>query len=128
VLDRLYARLEAGTPTRFIDSKTREPVSDLSKPAENVTLDSGPEKKFSPYSYPMGVIYSGMQLAGEVTGDKKYAEFAAKRYQFFADNLPGVVAVAEGPDAAEPVPEHACSDVAGRVRRDGRVDDARGAE
>jgi rhamnogalacturonyl hydrolase YesR len=90
VLDRLYARLDAGTPARFINSKTREPVTDLSKPDESITLDSGLEKKFSPYSYPMGVIYSGMLLSSEVTGDKKYADFAAKRYQFFADNLPAL--------------------------------------
>ena len=90
VLDRLHARLEAGTPARVIDGKTREPITDLSKPHENATLDSGPEKKFSPYSYPMGVVYSGMLLASEVTGDAKYADFAAQRYAFFADNLPAL--------------------------------------
>ncbi|MEA2710301.1 MAG: unsaturated rhamnogalacturonyl hydrolase [Phycisphaerales bacterium] len=90
VLDRLHARLDAGTPARIIDSKTRERITDLSKPNENATLDSGPEKKFSSYSYPMGVIYSGMLLSSEVTGDKKYADFAARRYQFFADNLPAL--------------------------------------
>jgi unsaturated rhamnogalacturonyl hydrolase len=31
-----------------------------------------------------------MLLATEVTGDKRYADFAAKRYQFFADNLPAL--------------------------------------
>ena len=88
VLDRLHARLEAGTPTRIIDSRTREPVTNLSKPQENASLDSGAERKFSPYSYPMGVVYSGMLLANEVTGDGKFADFAARRFQFFADNLP----------------------------------------
>jgi unsaturated rhamnogalacturonyl hydrolase len=90
VLDRLYARLEKGTPARIVNSKTHEPITDLSKPDENASLDSGPERKFSSYSYPMGVIYSGMLLSSEVTGDKKYADFAAKRYQFFADNLPAL--------------------------------------
>src|SRR5215207_3104172 len=32
VLDRLHARLEAGTGARIIDNKTREPIADLSKP------------------------------------------------------------------------------------------------
>jgi len=90
VLDRIYARLDAGTPARIVNSKTHEPITDLSKPVENATLDSGPERKFSSYSYPMGVIYSGMLLSSEVTGDRKYADFAAKRYQFFADNLPAL--------------------------------------
>jgi unsaturated rhamnogalacturonyl hydrolase len=87
VLDRVRARLEAGTGYRIVDSKTHQPAEDLSKPSA-VSLDSGPEHKFSPYSYPMGVVYSGMLLANEVTGDAKYAEFVAKRYQMFADNLP----------------------------------------
>ena len=90
VLDRLYTRLDRGTPARIINSKTHEPITDLSKPDENATLDSGPERKFSSYSYPMGVIYSGMLLSSEVTGDQKYADFVARRYQFFAKNLPAL--------------------------------------
>src|SRR5439155_12066849 len=91
VLDRVRDRLEAGTGSRIVDRQTHQPAGDLSKPGDFV-LDSGPERKFSPYSYPMGVIYSGMLLASEVTGDAKYAEFVAKRYQLFADNLPALSA------------------------------------
>ena len=90
VLERVHARVEAGTPARFIDSKTREPINDVSSPVPNITLDSGSERKFSPYSYPMGVVYNGMLLAAEVTGDQRYSDFAAKRFQFFADNLPAL--------------------------------------
>jgi rhamnogalacturonyl hydrolase YesR len=88
VLDRIHARLDAGAGSQIVNGKTREPITDLSKPADDATLDSGPEKKFSFYSYPMGVVYSGMLLANEVTGDKRYADFVAKRQNYFAEHLP----------------------------------------
>src|SRR6266542_3908930 len=90
-LDRVRERLESATGSSIVTRGSKEPVSDLSKPGDYV-LDSGPERKFSPYSYPMGVVYSGMLLANEVTGDKKYADFVAKRFQLFADNLPKLAA------------------------------------
>ena len=70
-----------------MNTKTHEAVTDLSKPAENIGFDTS-DHKLGAYSYPMGVIYSGMLLANEVTGDQKYADFVVKRYQVFADNLP----------------------------------------
>jgi unsaturated rhamnogalacturonyl hydrolase len=88
VLDRVRDRVDAATGARIIDSKSAEPITDLTKPTDTAVLDSGPEKKFVPYSYPMGVAYSGMLLAGEVTGDKRYGDFVAKRFQFLADALP----------------------------------------
>src|SRR5437867_3894254 len=87
VMDRVRDRLDAGTGTKLLERKTHEPPADLSKP---IDLTYGPEKGFGPYSYPMGVAYSGMLLANEVTGDAKYADFVAKRYQIFADNLPAL--------------------------------------
>src|SRR4051794_23194496 len=89
-LDRVRARLEAATGYRIVDSKTHQPIADLSKPVSGAVLDAGPERKFSSYSYPSGVIYNGMLLAGEVTGDKRYRDFVAKRFQMFADNLPAL--------------------------------------
>jgi rhamnogalacturonyl hydrolase YesR len=91
VLDRVRERLESAAGATIVSRGSKEPAKDLSKPGDFV-LDSGPEKKFSPYSYPMGVIYSGMLLASEVTKDAKYADFVAKRYQLFADNLPAMSA------------------------------------
>jgi rhamnogalacturonyl hydrolase YesR len=87
VLQRVHSRLDAAAGKGIIDSETRQPITDLSKPNENATLDNGPEKKFSIYSYPMGVAYSGMLLAHEVTGDPRYADFVAKRHQYFSDHL-----------------------------------------
>src|SRR6185295_14791075 len=72
VLDRMRQRLESSVGSSIVTRGSKEPAKDLSKPGDYV-LDSGPERKFSPYSYPLGVIYSGMLLCNKVTGDKAYA-------------------------------------------------------
>jgi rhamnogalacturonyl hydrolase YesR len=35
----------------------------------------------------MGVVYSGMLSAADATGDKRFSDFVAERFQLFADNL-----------------------------------------
>jgi rhamnogalacturonyl hydrolase YesR/alpha-L-fucosidase len=89
-LARVRDRLERATGDRIIDKNTKERIGDLSQPLQNAELDKGPEQKFSPYSYPMGVVYSGMLFANEVTDDPKYSEFVRKRFQLFADHLPAL--------------------------------------
>jgi unsaturated rhamnogalacturonyl hydrolase len=91
VIDRVRDRLDAAAGSSIVVRGSKEPAGDLSKPGDFV-LDSGPERKFSPYSYPMGVVYSGMLLCNEVTGDAKYADFVTRRYKLFADNLPALSA------------------------------------
>ena len=87
VLDRVRDRLEAGTGHRLIDNKTKQDVADPSVPGA-YTIDSGPEKKFSPYSYPMGVVYYGMLACAETTGDSKYSDFVNKRFEFLNSIYP----------------------------------------
>ncbi len=85
-LERVRDRIDRASPMRIVDAKTGQEITDLSKPHAGAIMDRGPEKKFPPISYPMGVINSGMLLAAEVTGDSKFSDFVAKRYQFYADN------------------------------------------
>lgn len=86
VMDRVRGRLEANAPLRLVDRKSGEEIKNYSKVNPDAELDHGPEGKFPPIAYPMGVICSGMLSAAEATGDGKYADFVVKRYQFFADH------------------------------------------
>ena len=86
-LDHIRQRLDAASPVRLVDSRSGEEITDFSKPIPTAIMDRGPEKKFPPISYPMGVINSGMLLAAEATGDKQYSDFVAKRFQFYSDHL-----------------------------------------
>jgi len=64
---------------------TRAEIADVSTPHDTATLARG---DFRIVSYEWGVTYSGMLLAGDVTGDAKFTDYAAGRLKFIADVTP----------------------------------------
>ena len=82
-IDRVYNYLNAVTPTGFINEKTGEPVTDLSKIDANTILARG---DFRIVSYEWGVTYAAMLLASEATGDQKFRNYTEKRLAFIADS------------------------------------------
>jgi unsaturated rhamnogalacturonyl hydrolase len=84
-LDRIHGYLNNVTPTTFVNSKTGETVSDLSKIDENTALQKG---DFRLVSYEWGVTYGAMLLASQITGDGRYKEYADKRLEFIANAAP----------------------------------------
>jgi unsaturated rhamnogalacturonyl hydrolase len=84
-MDRVFSYLDASTPTQVINSKTNEVITDFSKPVKDAVVKQG---DFRITSYEWGVTYSGMLLAGELTGDKRYKEYAEKRLKFIAETAP----------------------------------------
>jgi unsaturated rhamnogalacturonyl hydrolase len=87
VLTRVHGYMENTTFTRVIDRKTRKEITDFSTPVETAAADTGPSG-FSLLAYEMGVVYSGMLYTAEVTGDKRFTDFTARRLQFIHDRLP----------------------------------------
>ncbi len=85
VLERIHAYLEGATPDRLIDRTTNQPITDFSQPNPNATTPRG---DFQLVSYEFGVTYAGMLLAAEVTGDKRFADYTAKRFKLIADISP----------------------------------------
>jgi unsaturated rhamnogalacturonyl hydrolase len=81
VLSRIYQYLENATPPRLINRDTKEEISDFNKIDKNSILKPG---TFRLISYEWGVAYSGMLLAGEATGDDRFAEYATRRINFIA--------------------------------------------
>jgi rhamnogalacturonyl hydrolase YesR len=81
-LNVVHAYLDARTPTGFINEKTGEPVTDLSKIDANTVLARG---DFRIVSYEWGVTYAAMLLASEATGDPRFRDYAEKRFAFIAD-------------------------------------------
>ncbi len=84
-LDRIHGYLNNVTPTAFVNSKTGEIVSDLSKIDENTALQKG---DFRLVSYEWGVTYGAMLLASQITGDSRYKEYVDKRLEFIANAAP----------------------------------------
>src|SRR4051812_17781580 len=85
LLSRVHAYLDESTPVGFVNARTNEPLTDLTKIDENTTLRQG---DFRLVSYEWGVTYAGMLLATEATGDARFRNYAEKRLQFIADAAP----------------------------------------
>lgn len=85
VLDRVRNYLEANTPMRVIDSQTKEMITDFSKLNNNAVLEPGTYRLIS---YEWGVVYSGMLLAGDATGDAKFTDYTTSRIKFIAGLTP----------------------------------------
>jgi len=94
VLDRIHAYLESASPDRLVDRTTNEVITDFSKPNPNATT---PRSTFQLVGYEWGVTYSGMLLAAEATGDKRFADYTAKRFQLIADCAPMFRALPQEP-------------------------------
>ena len=87
VLDKVFNYLDAVTPAKMINKKTKDPVTDVLKIDSNTNLQQG---DFRITSYEWGVTYSAMLWAGEMTGDKKYTNYVKGRFDFFAEWIPAV--------------------------------------
>jgi unsaturated rhamnogalacturonyl hydrolase len=83
VLNRVFGYLDSVTPTGFINEKTGEAVTDLSKIDANTILARG---DFRIVSYEWGVTYAGMLAAANATGEAKYRYYVEKRLTFIGDS------------------------------------------
>ena len=85
VLDRIHAYLESASPDRLVDRTTNQVITDYSQPNPNATT---PRSTFQLVGYEWGVTYAGMLLAAETTGDRRFADYTAKRFKLIADIVP----------------------------------------
>src|SRR5687767_5044276 len=80
VLDRIYNYLDAATPVQLVNKRTGNSV-EISTADSNTIFKEG---DFRLVSYEWGVTYSGMLLAGEATGDKKFTDYTTRRMKFIS--------------------------------------------
>ena len=81
VLQRVRGYLEAQTPARIVDRTTGQPLADLARPGAEAIVEPG---AFRVTSYEWGVVYSGMLLAAETTGDPAFKDYVARRLALVA--------------------------------------------
>jgi len=87
ILNLVHGYLNDTTPIGFINGKTNEPISDLSKINADTILARG---DFRIVSYEWGVTYAGMLLASEATGDARFQNYAEKRLTFIGDSAAAI--------------------------------------
>lgn len=84
-LDRIFVYLDEETPTRVLDTVSGKEITDYTQLNEHAQLEKG---DFRLASYEWGVTYTGMLEAAEATGDSKYREYVAKRFDFLSEVAP----------------------------------------
>lgn len=84
VLDKVYKYLEAVTPFQFVNRNTNEVINSLNDIDTNSIIKPG---DFRVTSYEWGVTYSGMLLAGQVTGDDRFSNYTRDRMNFIGSSI-----------------------------------------
>ena len=84
-MDRILQYLVECTPTRVVNKKTGEQITDYTQIDSDAQLERG---TFRLASYEWGVTYSAMIAAAESTGDKAYMEYVTNRFKFLAEVAP----------------------------------------
>jgi len=82
ILKCIHRYLATVTPARLIDSRTEELITDYNHVNEYTKFEPG---DFRLTSYEWGVTYSGMLLAGEVTGDPRFIDYSIDRLKLIID-------------------------------------------
>ena len=88
LLGRVRAYVDEASPTRVVDGRTGREITDFSVPNPEARVPDGEGELLYPLDYTTGVIHAGMLLAGEVTGDPRFADFTRRQLQFISDRLP----------------------------------------
>jgi rhamnogalacturonyl hydrolase YesR len=81
VLRRVLDYLEATTPPRIVDRRTGRPIAEIATAGAEPAIEPG---SFRVTSYEWGVVYSGMLLAAETTGDPRFREYVTRRLRLVA--------------------------------------------
>jgi unsaturated rhamnogalacturonyl hydrolase len=95
VLGRVRAYLDQAAVPEVISRDTGAVITDFSAVRADAIPSRGEAGAFGHLDYTMGVVHSGMLLAAEATGDRRFAEFTERRLRFLADRLPYFSAQAE---------------------------------
>lgn len=84
-IDRVLNYIDSNTPTRLVDKKSGEEITDNSTISSEAQIERG---AFRLASYEWGVTYSAMLTAFEVTGDSAYINYVTQRFDFIAAIAP----------------------------------------
>ncbi|MEO7534307.1 MAG: glycoside hydrolase family 88 protein [Ferruginibacter sp.] len=87
LLDRVFDYIDKVTPAQMVNKKTGKALNSPAELDSNTILQQG---DFRLNSYEWGVTYSGLLIAAETTGDKKYSDYVRKRFSFLGDWIPAI--------------------------------------
>src|SRR5688500_17355617 len=77
VMDRVLNYVDQATPVEIVNRITAKEIVDLKKPVKEAALAKG---TYSITSHEWGLAYTGMLLAGETTGDRRFTDYVSSRF------------------------------------------------
>lgn len=80
-LQRIRTYMDKVTPTRVIDKKTGQEITDLNTPTAHAIIAPA-QGDFGILVYEMGVVHSGLIKARQITGDPSYAAMTERHLNF----------------------------------------------
>ena len=85
VMDRVLKHVDQSTPIGIVNGKTGDKIIDLKNPAKEAALV---KTVYNISSHEWGLTYAAMLSASETTGDGKFADYVASRFNFLAKASP----------------------------------------
>lgn len=85
-LDSILGYFLRSSSFRIVDSATKKPITDFSKPLKTAEVDLA-SGEFNDWTYSSGVALAAMLQVSEATGDERYRDYAVKDFSFIFDHL-----------------------------------------
>src|SRR5688572_10548828 len=85
VMDRVLKHVDQSTPIGIVNGMTGDKITDLKNPAKEAALV---KTVYNISSHEWGLTYVAMLSASETTGDGRFADYVASRFDFLAKASP----------------------------------------
>jgi unsaturated rhamnogalacturonyl hydrolase len=86
-LQRIRGYMDKVTPTRIIDKKSGQPITDLANPVAGAIIEPA-KGDFGIMVYEMGVVHAGLIKARQVTGDASFTAMTERHLNFIKASQP----------------------------------------
>ena len=86
-LERVRGFVDRATPSRIVDRKTGQPVTDFAAPVAGAIVEPSPND-FGIMNYEMGVVHAGLMNLRAITGDTRWTALTERHLAFFKERTP----------------------------------------
>ncbi len=86
-LERVRDFVDRATPSRIVDRKTGEVITDFGSPVAGAIVEPSPND-FGIMNYEMGVVHAGLMNMRTLTGDARWTALTERHLAFFKERTP----------------------------------------
>ncbi|MGH8853980.1 MAG: glycoside hydrolase family 88/105 protein [Telluria sp.] len=86
-LERVRGFIDRATPSRIVDKKTGQPITDFGTPVAGAIVEPSPND-FGIMNYEMGVVHAGLMNMRTITGDPQWTALTERHLALFKEHTP----------------------------------------